>query len=298
MKALARIVVTLTACLTSLLHAPLAAAQDHDKRPDGVREFMTYHLGRWESTTTHFNFDGSVKKDVGGYGEKVLVDGQVNLHYSYLADGSVNTALRFYSPGEDKVYMIDVTAKGTWWVLSGKRGEDILYSAQKELPDGRKMIFKATHTNIRPDAFDAIFELSDDGGTTWRKTSHSEYRKIGDGVAASAGDTTTLRGEFVWTGAGENGSGKLESTFTPAGRDRWDVSFRFEWRDAPHVYTGNATGSLSEGPLEGQVKNDDKSRNFTFTGTFADGVFHGTHTEVGRGRPDRIEQTGTMTLRR
>ena len=44
------------------------------------------------------------------------------------------------------------------------------------------MIFRATHTNIRADAFDATFEISSDGGTTWRKTSQSQYRKIGDGV--------------------------------------------------------------------------------------------------------------------
>ena len=90
----------------------------------------------------------------------------------------------------------------------------------------------------------------------------------------------------------------LRTTFTATGPGKWGVSFRFTWRGTPHVYSGTATGSLTEGVLEGKIKNDEKHRNFTFTGVFADGVFKGTHTEVGRGRTDRVEQTGTMTLRR
>ena len=121
---------------------------------------------------------------------------------------------------------------------------------------------------------------------------------VAPGTANSAADTTTLQGEFVWEGSGEGATGDIEAVFTATGPGEWDVSFRFKWHGQAHVYSGTATGSLTEGELEGKVLNEDKGRNFTFTGSFEDGVFRGTHAEIGRGRKDRIEPTGTMTLER
>lgn len=168
--------------LTCLLFAPLASiAQDRERASADIREYMTYHLGRWQSNTTYFDADGNVtKEEVEGFGEKVLVDGQVNLHFSYNSDGSVNTAFRFYSPEDDKFYMIDVTAQGRWWILSGARGSNKLRSHEKSLPDGRTVILKVTHSDIRPEAFESTAEVSLDGGNSWQKYSHQDTRKIGD----------------------------------------------------------------------------------------------------------------------
>ena len=111
------------------------------------------------------------------------------------------------------------------------------------------------------------------------------------GTSALATDTTTLHGEFVWDDGGTEG--KLDSTFTPTGPDVWDVSFRFHFRGRDHVYAGTARGSLSDGALEGKVRNDSKRRTFTFSGSFEDGVFRGRHAEIEDGR---AHSTGTLTL--
>ena len=110
-------------------------------------------------------------------------------------------------------------------------------------------------------------------------------------VMAEEGETTTLNGQFIWEGG--NSTGDLEAIFTPNGDDGWNVDFHFEFRGKPHVYSGTASGSLSEGKLEGRVLNENKKRTFTFEGSFEDGAFSGTHAEVNG---DKASSTGTLTL--
>jgi len=111
------------------------------------------------------------------------------------------------------------------------------------------------------------------------------------GLVQGADAKQTLKGRFEWSGAGQKGD--LEAVFTPTGEGMWDVAFHFDFR-GPHVYAGTAEGSLKGGELKGRVQNDDKNRTFTFTGSFTDGEFHGTHAEVG---DDGEQATGTLTLK-
>ena len=112
-----------------------------------------------------------------------------------------------------------------------------------------------------------------------------------------AGDEVTLEGSFVWSRTDGNRTGDVRAVFTPQGEDEWAVSFHFEWEDGPHVYTGTASGSLSEGALQGEVKADgeQKKASFRFSGTFADGTFSGTHANLAE--DGSLRDTGTITLR-
>lgn len=112
--------------------------------------------------------------------------------------------------------------------------------------------------------------------------------------AATAQDaaTTTLNGEFIWN---RGPTGPLEAVFTPTGDGTYEVSFHFEFRGEPHTYSGTANGSLTDGTLEGTVKNENRKRTFTFTGAFGeDGSYKGTHAEV---REEEKIDTGTLTLK-
>ena len=110
------------------------------------------------------------------------------------------------------------------------------------------------------------------------------------GILTAEDGQRTLNGEFDWNGRAQ---GPLEAVFTPTGDGSWDVAFHFEFRNKPHTYSGTATGSLSDGELNGQVQNEDQKRSFEFRGTFADGKFKGTHEET---TPGRARDTGSMTL--
>lgn len=108
---------------------------------------------------------------------------------------------------------------------------------------------------------------------------------------ADAAKTHTLEGEYQWNRMEE--PGPIKAVFTATGDDQWDVDFHFVFRDEPHVYSGTAKGSLTEGALEGEVMSDgDEPRPFEFAGETADGVFKGTHGTKG----DDAQETGTITL--
>ena len=111
------------------------------------------------------------------------------------------------------------------------------------------------------------------------------------GAGTAAEEERTLTGTYLWEDRGRGGD--LEVVFTPTTEGVWDVAFHFTFRDKPHVYSGTAEGSLSDGGLKGKVFNENKKRTFTFSGEFKDGEFNGTHAEIKGGKENR---TGTLTL--
>lgn len=110
-------------------------------------------------------------------------------------------------------------------------------------------------------------------------------------VGADAVERRTLKGKYVWD---QGASGDLRAVFTATGPEEWEVDFHFRFRGRGHVYRGTAVGNLSDGKLEGRVRNENERRTFTFDGEFSsDGTFRGSHAEITGGRPQR---TGTLTL--
>lgn len=92
----------------------------------------------------------------------------------------------------------------------------------------------------------------------------------------------TMTGTYKWT---YNKSDEpIRAVFSPSGAtDKWNVTFYFTFDGRDRVYVGTAQGKLSSGSLSGEVKNENKQRTFTFTGTSSDGTFNGTHAEIKRG---------------
>lgn len=100
-----------------------------------------------------------------------------------------------------------------------------------------------------------------------------------------------LQGTYIWEQAKETGS--LEAVFTPNGAGQWKVSFYFTFQGEPHVYSGTADGSLTNGSLAGRVQTDNGKGVFTFSGEFKDGKFQGSHARLTAGNEER---TGTLSL--
>lgn len=105
----------------------------------------------------------------------------------------------------------------------------------------------------------------------------------------------TFQGEYQWRADPRN-PGALKATFSPDGQGNYRVAFYFRFDGRKHVYRGTATGSLTEGPLKGKVKNERGNRTFTFNGTVGNGRFWGDHGEINR--YGKIYGTGTFTLTR
>lgn len=105
---------------------------------------------------------------------------------------------------------------------------------------------------------------------------------------------TTMTGQFKWNRMDDPGD--IKAVFTPTGENTWDVSFYFDFREEPHIYSGTAEGSLTEGALKGNVMSDgEKPSPFSFEGKFVDGTFEGIHHSL---RDEEPAETGTITLSR
>ncbi len=107
-----------------------------------------------------------------------------------------------------------------------------------------------------------------------------------------------MQGSYKWVRKKKETSGTITATFTPAGDNKWTVVFKFDWNKTPHIYTGTATGTLTDGKIEGKVLNDKKKRTFTFTGTVKDGTLKASHKEIKKRRGKEIPtDTGTIEMK-
>lgn len=111
---------------------------------------------------------------------------------------------------------------------------------------------------------------------------------------AGVGDKETLTGSYIWNSGQPS---DLKAIFTETGTDSWDVAFHFRFRGRAEVFSGTASGNLSDGSLKGEVRNKNGrgSRTFTFRGEFENGSFKGKHAEVFG---ERESSTGTLTMKR
>lgn len=114
-----------------------------------------------------------------------------------------------------------------------------------------------------------------------------------------ASDDVVLGGSFVWNSDDGDHKGDLKAVFSPKGdgKDDWSVSFYFQWEESPHIWSGTAKGSLSEGALEGEVESDgERKSTFRFSGSFENGVFNGKHSTLTQEGETR--ELGTLKLER
>lgn len=110
-------------------------------------------------------------------------------------------------------------------------------------------------------------------------------------LAQPAAEKVHLTGEFGWE---SRYKGELEVDLESRGKEVWAIAFHFRFHGDHHTYRGEAKGSLS-GPFAGEVKADDGSRTFVFSGKFTGNTFRGNHAELDEG--DEL-YTGTLTLER
>ena len=117
--------------------------------------------------------DGQVvRTSTGRDTAKYIIPGRVvELTTENLDQGSVSKAWMFYKVAAGKYYLTSVDARGDLWILSGGLDEYVLTSEPRPNPRGGTTLIRFTHTNIEQDSFEAVMEMSRDGGKTWWKRS-------------------------------------------------------------------------------------------------------------------------------
>ena len=115
------------------------------------------------------------------------------------------------------------------------------------------------------------------------------------GLAAGApGDPVEVfRGEYVWKVDGHQN--EVEAVFTPTGEAAWDVEFRFAYARRRETYQGIARGSLREGPVHGEVKDNGGVLRYGFELEVEGDRLEGQHFDIWSGRK---KLNGTLRLER
>ena len=94
--------------------------------------------------------------------------------------GAVSKGHMFYSFRDKKFYMTSVDANGDLWILSGGLDKFTLTSRPRKRRNGSEFLIRFTHENIKPNSFEALMEMSVDGGKTWFRRSRQFLRRIED----------------------------------------------------------------------------------------------------------------------
>lgn len=164
----------LYALLAISLTAPPAIAQRKlPELPLEAKKRLDHHVGEWDTRTEFLGRDGQVVRTTTGRDTaKYIIPGRVvELTTENLEQGSVTKAWMFYMVADGKYYLTSVDARGDLWILSGGLDEYVLTSQPRPNPRGGTTLIRFTHTNIEQDSFEAVMEMSRDGGETWWKRS-------------------------------------------------------------------------------------------------------------------------------
>jgi hypothetical protein len=158
-------------CLLAVESATPISAQTP---ADIAQQRLDYLVGTWDSTTEFLDDQGRV----------VRTDRSVNLVEPFIGTQvllttvvgaeSVRKTIRFFDRADERYYEIGVGEAGDVWILSGGTDEYVTTSQERPAPGGRTVMVRFTHTNIRPNSFEAYMEVSRDGGETWTRANTRE----------------------------------------------------------------------------------------------------------------------------
>jgi hypothetical protein len=163
----------------SLAVSTLIAQGNLPELPLEAKKRLDHHVGEWDARTEFLGRDGQVVRTTKARDSaKYIIAGRViELTTENLEQGSISKAWMFYNAAKDRYYLTSVDAKGDLWILSGGLDEYVLTSEPRPHPRGGTTMIRFTHSNIEQDSFEAVMEMSRDGGQTWRKRSRQHLTR-------------------------------------------------------------------------------------------------------------------------
>jgi len=151
------------------LFAPQVSAQATEAELPAVAvERLEYAIGEWDVVGERLLPDGTVGEPVhGGMSASWLVPGRI----VQMADRDPEGGGRswwVYDRATEAWTLVSIGVEnGAVWVLRGNLEEWIITSDPRQWPDGRSAQIRFTHHDIQPNSFQALQEVSFDGGQTW-----------------------------------------------------------------------------------------------------------------------------------
>lgn len=159
------------------------AAPEEDLLPEEARHRLDYAIGSWRSESQRLGAQGEVIKTSYSEDERrfVIEDRVIEISGKMLETGRRHLAWEYFDVRSGKYSLTSIERNGRVTTLSGDLSEPFRWtSATRETPDGRSYAMRFTHTDIKPDSFTALGELSFDGGETWTAFSRQLLTRQGE----------------------------------------------------------------------------------------------------------------------
>jgi hypothetical protein len=165
--------------MTAAFSSPFLSALYADgPAPDRADKMQLYGwlIGSWEMDATVHSDDGAQHRAKGTINFGWVLDGRAIQDVWILPGFFHGTTLRVYDPGLDAWHILwsDPLKQYFTRQLGRARGSDIVQEGQNAAGETLRWSF----TDITPDRFRWLGEISKDGGRTWRLQAEFQVRRI------------------------------------------------------------------------------------------------------------------------
>lgn len=143
--------------------------------PEEARSRIDYLVGTWDAYDDVFDEEGNVIETTHSVHITEFFLGDSVLVTSVIPDaGAIRKTIRFHDKSADIFYEISVGMEGDLYILSGGLQEYVMNFKSRQVRDGRYALGRFIHTNIEPDSFEAVMEVSRDDGETWERVNRNQ----------------------------------------------------------------------------------------------------------------------------
>lgn len=154
----------------------LPAFAQETNLPEEARYRIDYLVGTWDVYEDTLDEDGNV---IGTSHATHIIEyflGDSVLQTTAIPDqGEVRKTIRFYDKELETFYEIGVGKEGDVWILTGDlETYHMTFKGRKPQANGSYILGRFFHTNFQPNSFEAILEISRDGGETWTKVPRNQ----------------------------------------------------------------------------------------------------------------------------
>jgi hypothetical protein len=153
--------------------APLSAAAT--ELPEEARTRIDYLIGTWDVYDEALNDTGEVIRTTHSIHITEYFLGDSVLVTTVIPDqGEVRKTIRFHDKQANTFYEISVGTEGDLYILKGGLDEYVMNFKSRQTRNGKTPIGRFIHTDIQPDSFEALLEMSRDEGKTWRRMKRNQ----------------------------------------------------------------------------------------------------------------------------
>ena len=153
-----------------------------DRSPNRAVSELRHVIGDWNVITDFISAEGEVYTAPGQYSFRWIIQDKVVSGTAITPKLKQKSAILFFHRSDKKeIEMASVGADGHLWRMIGPENSETRTTPNIVRPDGSQTMLRFTRSDVAPNSFKSMMELSDDGGETWRIANRQKFTRRQDG---------------------------------------------------------------------------------------------------------------------